>query len=111
MHMGTLLQQVCDLAYVMLTGKSEFKNSEAKLKYTKRLKGLLIVKWKLDLSSLATKDLAEKKWNTPLVLPMPNDVMKFRKHLIEVAESSVQVIENDTLMKRHIRRWWNVLWR
>nr|CAI5859775.1 unnamed protein product [Callosobruchus analis] len=64
MHMGTTLQQICELTTNLLLKKSsdlKCDDYEMRLKEIKRLKMLVESQWNNEISSLALKDLSEKK--------------------------------------------------
>ncbi|KAJ8941085.1 hypothetical protein NQ318_003266 [Aromia moschata] len=63
LHMGTSLKQVCDVATKM--------------------------SWNCEISSLALKNLNERKYQKTKLLPLTEDVMKFQKFLNEAAKRSL----------------------
>ncbi|KAF5279660.1 hypothetical protein FQR65_LT15317 [Abscondita terminalis] len=98
MHTGTLLKQICELAiHLLLKRNPEFKvqDYEAKIKDLKRFKVLVESQWNFEISSLAMKDLSEKKWNKPVVLPLTKDIVKFRSYILKIAEDNEQILKND----------------
>ncbi|RZC38003.1 hypothetical protein BDFB_013121, partial [Asbolus verrucosus] len=69
MHLGTSLKFACDeLQHLILKQSRGFR-------------------WNIELGSLANKDLQEKKWNKPLLVPLVSDVKKFREETIKLAQN------------------------
>ncbi|CAH0562840.1 unnamed protein product [Brassicogethes aeneus] len=98
LHIGTTLQQICELTTNLLLKKSpEFLvgNVEDKLKEIKRFRFLVQSQWSNEVSSLALKDLAEKKWNKPVMLPITKDVIKLRDHILETANKNAALLKQD----------------
>nr|CAI5856857.1 unnamed protein product [Callosobruchus analis] len=67
-----------------------------RLREIKRLKMLVESQWNNEISSLAIKDLSEKKWNKPVMLPLTKDVIKFRNHILKTAETSVVALTENS---------------
>ncbi|XP_031357056.1 uncharacterized protein LOC116180961 [Photinus pyralis] len=91
MHLGTSLKMVCDeLTHLILKQSKGFKckstdDSQRWLQDIKNFKKLVISRWNTEISSLANKDLLEKRWQKPLLLPLVSDVKKFRDGIMEIA--------------------------
>jgi hypothetical protein len=49
------------------------------LKDVKNMKHLIVSRWNIETASLANKDLHEKKWNKPLLIPLVSDIKLFRE--------------------------------
>jgi hypothetical protein len=49
------------------------------LKDVKNMKHLIVSRWNIEMASLANKDLHEKKWNKPLLIPLVSDIKLFRE--------------------------------
>lgn len=97
-HLGTTLKQVSELLIRLIQKKSgEIKCSdpESKLKAVKRFKDLVTTQWTTEISSLAFKDLNEKKWNKPIMLPLTNDIIKFKNHVTQVAGIAVGLLQEN----------------
>lgn len=43
-------------------------------------------RWNIELSSLANKDLLEKRWNKPLIVPLVSDIKKFRDEVLKIVD-------------------------
>ncbi|XP_018569717.1 uncharacterized protein LOC108909779, partial [Anoplophora glabripennis] len=91
LHFGGNLKIFCDeLYYLILKDTKGFKSSThsnkiAALKDVKNMKQIIISRWNIELSSLANKDLHEKKWNKPLLIPLVSDIKLFREQTYEIA--------------------------
>ncbi|KAI4463222.1 hypothetical protein MML48_4g00004246 [Holotrichia oblita] len=84
MHLGTSLKKVCDILYAELLKKNgDFlsEHDEAKIQNVERLKQLIVSQWTNEVAGLALKDLNEKKWNKPVVLPLTKDILKFKDYV------------------------------
>lgn len=91
MHFGTTLKMVCDeLTHLIIKEKRGFKcNSLAHgqewLRNIKNFKRLIESRWNTEMGSLANKDLLEKRWKKPLLLPLVSDIRKFRDECMKIA--------------------------
>lgn len=52
------------------------------------------------MSSLANKELLEKRWNKPLLLPLVSDVKKCRDEVTNMAEEAIKKISVNTKDKQ-----------
>lgn len=52
----------------------------------KNLKKLVETRWNTEISLVANKDLNEKRWQKPLLVPLISDVKVFREKTFEYAE-------------------------
>ncbi|XP_072400507.1 uncharacterized protein [Diabrotica undecimpunctata] len=98
MHLGTTLKQICDLcSHLLMKDHPDIlcNDKDAKLKELKRFKLLVNSQWSFEISSLAVKDLAEKKWNKPVLLPLTKDIIKFRNHVVNCAETNFELLQQD----------------
>lgn len=101
MHMGTSLKTVADeLTHLILKESIGFRcNSttarEELLKNIKNFKKLVASRWSIELSSLAHKDLQEKQWNKPLLMPLVSDVKLFRENCLKISGECVSLFAND----------------
>ncbi|KAK4880699.1 hypothetical protein RN001_008845 [Aquatica leii] len=85
-------------------------NQEECLTNIKRLKHLIENHWTSEVSSLVLKDLNEKKWEKPKLLPLTSDAMKFQKYLVkEAKEASENILKKHKLVKEYRRLSENVL--
>ncbi|XP_074026088.1 uncharacterized protein isoform X2 [Leptinotarsa decemlineata] len=97
-HIGTSLKQVCDL-FIRLILKEDpsfiYDNKEDILKNTKRFKELIDSQWTTEVSSLAFKNLQEKQWERPVLLPSTRDVTKFKEYVTNIAHKAVVALETN----------------
>ncbi|XP_031328096.1 uncharacterized protein LOC116159286 isoform X1 [Photinus pyralis] len=95
MHLGTSLKLACDeLTHLVLKQSKGFRCKSAEdaqvwLTNIKNFKKLVESRWTIEISSLANKDLQEKRWKKPLLLPLVSDVKKFRDEVTKLANDSV----------------------
>ncbi|KAK5648222.1 hypothetical protein RI129_003114 [Pyrocoelia pectoralis] len=92
MHLGTSLKMACDeLTHLILKESKGYKCgslSEAQTWFQniKSFKKLVESRWNTELASLANKDMMEKRWNKPLLLPLVSGIKKFRDGVLKIAE-------------------------
>lgn len=94
-HIGTSLKQMFELLTRLILKEDESVVSIGKgqtLKDVKRFKGLIDAQWTTEISILAFKDLNEKKWTKPQLLPLTNDIKKFQEYVTEVTDKAVAVL-------------------
>ncbi|XP_043472728.1 uncharacterized protein LOC122505283 [Leptopilina heterotoma] len=100
MHIGTYLKDVSDLLLRLILKKSSgfTTSSEEKcekwLKEVKHFKNIISSSWNIEISSLANKDLQEKRWNKPLLVPLISDIKKFRDETIILARECEEKFQN-----------------
>jgi hypothetical protein len=103
MHLGTSLKLACDELTTLILKQSrgfQCKTAEdAKLWMTsvKNFKKLVEGRWNIEMGSLANKELQQNKWNKPLLLPLVNDIKKFRDEVTKLAEESITKLSIDHL--------------
>lgn len=91
MHLGTSLKLVSDeLVHLILKQCNGFQcasdpESVSWIARVKDFRSLIETRWNIELASLANKDLQEKKWNKPLLLPLVSDIKKFREEVLRLA--------------------------
>ncbi|XP_057335080.1 uncharacterized protein LOC130673883 [Microplitis mediator] len=96
-HLGTSLKQACDLLITALQRKQRFikcDDPEAKIQAAKNFKNLIATQWTTEISSLAFKDLNEKRWNKPIILPLTKDILKFKNYVNKIANIAVASLQN-----------------
>ncbi|RZC34640.1 hypothetical protein BDFB_012835, partial [Asbolus verrucosus] len=92
-HLGTSLKTICDeLTHLILMDTQGFRcttstNTEEWLKNVKNFKKLVESRWNIELASLAQKDLHEKRWSKPSLLPLIDDVKLFRDECLRMAKN------------------------
>lgn len=96
MHLGTTLKVVSDeLDHLILQRSKGFQctTSQEYLECRQNIKDfkkLIEKRWNTEISSVANKDLNEKRWQKPLLIPLINDVKIFRQETIKFAEDCEQ---------------------
>ncbi|XP_044590316.1 uncharacterized protein LOC123268918 [Cotesia glomerata] len=88
-HIGTALKQISELVIAMLLRNPSMFNCQTpdiKIKEVKTFLSLINSQWTSEISSLAMRDLNEKKWKKPPILPLTRDVLKFKDYVISVAD-------------------------
>lgn len=103
-HIGTSLKQVCDL-YTRLILKEEIIpiDKDDTLRDIKRFKQLIDSQWTTEISSLAFKDLNEKKWEKPVMLPLTRDITKFKEYVSRVANKAATVLKTEPDNKKEFK--------
>ncbi|KAJ8909260.1 hypothetical protein NQ315_011239 [Exocentrus adspersus] len=106
LHMGTSLKQLCDIVDRLILKKSPlffFENPDLEKKNTKSLRRLIETNWANEIASLALKDMTEKHWEKPQIIPVTSDIIKFNDHVksqVEKAANSLNKLnmseENET---------------
>nr|CAH7712402.1 unnamed protein product [Callosobruchus chinensis] len=92
LHMGTSLKAVCDeLFHLILKRSPGFKCNSADesnewRRDVKNFKKLVETRWNTEISSVVNKDLNEKRWQKPLLVPIISDVKIFREKTLEFAK-------------------------
>ncbi|KAK4879781.1 hypothetical protein RN001_007927 [Aquatica leii] len=106
MHLGTSLKLVCEeLVHLILKEKIGFRSSSVNhkkdwLENINYFKQLIKNRWNIELSSIANKDLNEKRWKKPLIVPLVSDVKKFRDQTLKLAQDyGRQIVQNEDNIK------------
>ncbi|KAK4885857.1 hypothetical protein RN001_002128 [Aquatica leii] len=101
MHIGTSLKLASDeLVHLILRESKGYKTKSCKeqqewIQNVKFFKELVESRWNTELSSLANKDLSEKRWNKPLLLPLVSDIKKFRDGVLKIANECKDQLSNN----------------
>lgn len=101
MHLGTSLKTTCDeLTHLIIkesTGYRCHSIEERKqwLENIKHFRKLVDSRWGIEMASLANKDLQEKRWNKPLLLPLVTDIKKFHEGLVCIARKCHRLFSNN----------------
>lgn len=94
-HYGTSIRQVCDVLMTLLMTRSplvtQYDNAETQvvLKEVKQFQSLIVKNWSNEIGSSARKDLDDKKRKKQTVLPLTDDINKFRQHCIDIIANSI----------------------
>ncbi|XP_043463978.1 uncharacterized protein LOC122499596 [Leptopilina heterotoma] len=99
-HMGTYLKDMCCLLKALiLKGSSGFcisneEEREKRLRELNHFNDVITSSWNNEISSLANKDLQEKRWNKPLLVPLVSDIKKFRDETLNLAKECEEKFKN-----------------
>lgn len=102
MHLGTYLKIVCDELFHLVLKESQGFTCSSKdvlnesLREIEHLKKIIVTRWNTEISSLANKDLQEKRWRKPLLVPLVSDIKKFREEVMKSARQCEQKFKNCT---------------
>lgn len=97
-HIGTSMKQLCEICIKLLLQKSRLircENFEQKIVEVTRFKKLVESHWTIEISSIAFKDLNEKKWQKKTILPLTQDILKFKEFSLDLAAKSKLVVEQN----------------
>lgn len=99
-HMATNLSLMCDLALKLVVERRDIPliritNCNEMRTDIKDLKKLIKAHWNSEISSLASKNLRENRWEKPQVVPLTSDIQLLQKHLKEESESAYQSLLNN----------------
>lgn len=95
-HLGTSLKAACDeLRQLVLRESCGFQcavrgDTEKWMKSIKEFKNLVVTRWNIELASLASKDLQEKQWQKPLLMPLVKQIKIFREEVMKIATECSQ---------------------
>ncbi len=94
-HYGTSIRQVCDVLMTLLLTKSplvtQYDDAQMQtvMKEIKQFQMLIVKNYNNEIGSLARKNLDEKKRSKRIVLPLTEDINKFRQHCLNIVEESI----------------------
>ena len=97
MHLGTFLKTVAEeLDHLVETETTgfQFRTSSEKTGCPKNIETfqkLIKTRWAIEVSSIASKNLQEKKWEKPHLVPLVSDVKLFREECLKLANNSVSL--------------------
>lgn len=92
MHTGTTLKLISEeLTHLILRNSKGFQSKSPEIakewqKNVKNFKNLVEARWNKEISSVANKDLNEKRWRKPLLVPLISDVKKFKEGTLDHAK-------------------------
>ncbi|KAK5647977.1 hypothetical protein RI129_002869 [Pyrocoelia pectoralis] len=97
---------VCDeLTHLILKQSPGFRCKSLEqaniwLRNVENFRKLIESRWNIEMASLANKELQEKKWNKPLLLPLVSDIKKFRDEVTKLAENAIIKLSSGTEDKK-----------
>jgi len=94
-----MLKQCCDIAeFTLLKHCDNLTLDEAQSSTQKsiiNMRSIIEKQWSYEVSTNASKEIFQKKWNMPAFLPLTSDIQLFRNHLIHVQNVSIQELKNN----------------
>lgn len=96
LKLGQMLKQCCDLAEFLSLKQSVSLNhntTEDERKSINNFKYMIEKQWSYELSSNASKEIYQNKWNKPAILPLTSDIKVFRDHIINVEREAYQALK------------------
>lgn len=94
-----MLKQCCDIAeFTLLKHCNNLTLDEAQSSTQKsimNMRSIIETQWSYEVSTNASKEILQKKWNKPAFLPLTSDIQLFRNHLIHVQNVSIQELKNN----------------
>lgn len=99
LKIGASLKQCCDIAQYLILKKSTLlrfsEDINEKIADIKTLNKLIQKQWSYELSTNASKELYQKKWNKPSFLPLTSDIKTFRDHLLIVQDNALRSLKKN----------------
>lgn len=98
MHLGTYLKIVCEELFHLILKESPgftYQSKDMIDEEIEHLKKMTITRWNTEVSSLANKELQEKRWRKPLLVPLVSDIQKFTDGAIKIARESEQKLKDN----------------
>lgn len=96
LHMGTTLKTLCNTVESCILKKSSlfsFDNFDDAHKNIKQLHKLIANDWANDISSIALKDMTEKQWEKPQIIPITSDIIKFNNYVKKEVDESANKLK------------------
>jgi len=95
LKIGTSLKQCCDIAEYMILKKSPLLRpvKDTDISDIKTVENLIQKQWSYELATNASKELYQKKWNKPALLPLTSDIKIFRDHLVLEQKNAIQKLK------------------
>lgn len=107
LKMGHMLKQCCDITeFNILKQCNNLVPDEAQSKKQQsviNMRSVIEKQWSYELSTNASKEILQKKWNKPAFLPLTSDIQIFRNHLINVQQECVNELKNNPNNVDHYR--------
>ncbi|CAH1958498.1 unnamed protein product [Acanthoscelides obtectus] len=106
-HLGTSLKQVCELFTRLVLKEDEalrISDKEEALRDINRFRELINTQWTTEISSLAFKDLNEKQWEKPAMLPLTRDITKFKDYVTNVANKAMTCLTLNPTDRKEMKK-------
>jgi len=72
-------------------------NTSQDILNVKSVENLINKQWSYELSTNASKELYQKKWNKPAFLLLTSDINIFRNHLLSVEKTAFNNLKNNPM--------------
>ncbi|XP_022177725.1 uncharacterized protein LOC111038799 [Myzus persicae] len=99
LKMGSSLKQCCDNAeFNLLKNCDNLVLDEQQRNIQQSIINMRFIidkQWSYEVSTNASKEMYQKKWNKPAYLPLTSDIMLFRNHLINIQNQSAKALKID----------------
>lgn len=99
LKIGTSVKQCCDIAeYLLLKESSLLRKTEdvdKTIREIRTVEKLIEKQWSYELSTNASKEIYQKKFNKPALLPLTSDLKVFRDHLLSVQNESMSTLKSN----------------
>lgn len=99
LKMGSSLKQCCDIAEFNLLKNCDnlvLDEQQRNIQHSIiNLRSIIDKQWSYEVSTNASKEMYQKKWNKPAYLPLTSDIMLFRNHLIDIQNQCVKALKID----------------
>lgn len=99
LKMGSSLKQCCDIAeFNLLKNCNNLVLDEQQRDIQQsiiNMRSIIDKQWSYEVSTNASKEMYQKKWNKPAYLPLTSDIMLFRNHLINIQNQCVKALKTD----------------
>lgn len=99
LKIGNMLNQCCDIAeFTLLKHGNNLTLDEVQSSMQKsiiNMRSIIKKQWSYKVSTNASKEIFQKKWNKPALLPLTSDIKIFRDHLIHVQNVSKQELKHN----------------
>lgn len=96
LKLGQMLKQCCDLAEFLIlkeSGSGNHNTTQNEKESINIFKYMIEKQWSYELSSNASKEIYQNKWNKPAILPLTSDIKVFRDHIINVERKAYQALK------------------
>ncbi|XP_050059864.1 uncharacterized protein LOC126551137 [Aphis gossypii] len=94
LKIGQSLKQCCEIGEFILLKESDglcmYSNEKNALN---SIKYMIEKQWSFEISTNATKDIYQKKWNKPAILPLTSDIKLFRDYIVNVEKDSYEKLK------------------
>lgn len=99
LKIGTTLKQCCEIAEYLLLKKYKYlcisENTDIIISNIKTVSNLIQKQWSYELSTNASKELYQRKWNKPAFLPLTSDIKIFRDYLLTVQNNALSALKKN----------------